>query len=48
MLFNINIDYLMGILERQARAGVKLNKTTFQYLEYADDIALPAETVEML
>lgn len=47
-LFNIDIDYLMSILERQVKAGVKLDKTVFQYLEYADNIALLAETVEML
>lgn len=37
-LFNIDIDYLMGILERQVKAGVKLDKAIFQDLEYANGI----------
>lgn len=45
--FNIDIDYLMGILEQRFKAGIELDQTIFQDLKYADDMSLLAETVEI-
>lgn len=46
--YYIDIDYLMFILKQRVNGGFTIDKARFQDLEYDDNIALLAETAEML